>query len=487
MADTHTHSDDDNSTAVMDEPASAAPMNLQVDVQDAGPCKKHVRITVPRDDIDRIMEQQVEEFTGSAEVPGFRPGHVPDGLIRKRFRKELTEKVKQQVLMLSLDQLAQGDKLEPINEPDLDVEGIELPEEGDFTYEFDIEVRPTFDLPDYKGLKIKRPTRTIEDKDVNEFMRNFLDQYSKLVPVDEPARLGDTVIVDLAFSHNGEAIREFQELSLRVRPTLRFHDAEVTGFDELIVGAKADDVRETDVTISMEADKIEMRGETVHVTITILDVKRPEAPELNADFFERVGARSEDDLREQFRKMIERQVQYEQRQATRQQVLDQITQSADWDLPEELVRKQVENAMHREILELQQAGFTTPEIRAREGELRQNSISTTRKNLKQHFVLDRIAEEEKIEVTGSDIDHEITLMALQAGENPRRVRSRLVKSGLIENLEAQIRERKAVDVILEHASFTDSPMKSTEPDVEGVDRSITGEIADTEVEEAEQE
>jgi trigger factor len=254
-----------------------------------------------------------------------------------------------------------------------------------------------------------------------------------------------------------------------------------------MVGASADEVREADLTISMEADNLAMRGEQVHARFTVLDVKRPELPELNEEFLHRLGVRSEEELREQLRRGLERQVEYEQRQATRQQVLDRITESADWELPEELLRKQVENAMRREILELQQAGFTTAQIRAREAELRQKSLSTTERNLKQHFILDRIAEREKIEVSGAEIDAHIAMMALQSGENPRRVRSRLVKSGLIENLEAQIRERKAVDVILSSAKFVDRPLPPfADRNVEGVNRSICGEIPDTEVSVAEE-
>lgn len=483
MADQTQETED--TTAVLDELAEgpqSPSLNLKIDIEDSGPCRKHVRITVPRADIDAVLDQQVGELMSNAEVPGFRPGHVPDALIRKRFKKELSEKVKQQVLMLSLEQLATGNEIEPINEPDLDVEAIELPDEGDFSFEFDVEVRPTFDLPNYKGLQIERPVRTITDEDVAAYTQEFLEQYAQLVPVDEPAQSGDTVIVDVQFSHNGEELREFKELALRVRPTLRFHDAELPDFDKLIVGAKADDVRETTLKVSLEAEQLEMRGEEIQARFTVLDVKRPEMPVLNEEFFTRIGAKSEEDLREQFRRMLDRQVQYEQRQATRDQVLSKITEAADWDLPEELVRKQVENAMRREILELQQSGFTSADIRAREAELRQNSLTTTRKNLKQHFVLDRIAEEEKIEVTGSDIDTEIAVMAMQAGENPRRVRSRLIKSGVIENLEAQIRERKAVDVILNHAQFTDKSLPSfTEAHVEGVNRAICGGIKDVEV------
>jgi trigger factor len=104
---------------------------------------------------------------------------------------------------------------------------------------------------------------------------------------------------------------------------------------------------------------------------------------------------------------------------------------------------------------MEQAGFTTQQIMARENTLRQNAVTSTRQALKEHFVLDKIAENEKIEVTPVDIETEIQMMAIQRGENPRRVRSRLVKSGVIENLEAQIRERKAVDVILKTAVYED--------------------------------
>jgi trigger factor len=198
-----------------------------------------------------------------------------------------------------------------------------------------------------------------------------------------------------------------------------------------------------------------MRGEIVRAAFTVEDVKRLEQPELTKSFLQRIGFESEEELRKTVRRMLERQIEYQQRQSVRAQVLSKITQSADWDLPEKVVLKQVENALRREILEMQQAGFTTQEIQARENELRQRAVSTTRQALKEHFVLDKIASTEEIEVTPRDIDLELQSMAVQRGESPRRVRARLTKSGMLENLEAQIRERKAVDVIVGKAVFED--------------------------------
>jgi trigger factor len=430
-------------------------LKLTVDVSTVGPCKKHVRVKIARESLDEVEETVADRFAGEAQVPGFRVGHVPMALVRKRFKKDLTEQVKQRVLMQSLEQLADENDLDPINEPKLDLDAIDIPDDGDFEYEFDVEVRPEFALPKYKGLKIDRPTREIKDQDVDDYLSRYLEQYGQLAPIEEPARDGDFLTVDIEFTHKGEVLNTLKETTVRVRPTLRFADGELTGFDKLMKKAKAGDSKEATVTISLESPSIELRGEKIQAKFQVLDVKRLEMPELNEEFLSRLNVQSEEELRTMIRSNLERQVKYNQRQACRGQVLAQITESAKWDLPEELVSKQVENALRREVLEMQQAGFTNQEIVARRNELQQKSLTMTRRNLKEHFVLDRIAEEEKIEVSRDDIDNEILMMAMQSGENPRRVRSRLLKSGVIDNLEAQIRERKAVDVILSHATFKD--------------------------------
>jgi trigger factor len=450
-----THDDVDTEEALAERPK----MDLSVEIKKAGPCKKHVHVRVPRAEIDRFYQDTVKAEAAVAVVPGFRPGHVPAKLVEKRLRSELSAKVKQRVLFESMEQLSTNKDLDPINEPDLDVDAIELPDEGDFEYEFDVEVRPEFDLPNYDGLTIERPIRKLTDADVDTHVENFLSQYGQLVPQEEAVVAGDVVSVSIESMHDERKLLEVSEVSLRVRPVLRFTDAELNGFDKLMSGARTGDDRETGVSVSREAETVELRGEKVAVKFHVLDVKRWRKPELTKELLTRIGVESEDELRDEIRKNLERRVTYEQRQAVREQVLEKITESATWELPEQLVRRQVENALRRTILEMQQAGFTTREIQARENKLRQNAVSSTRQALKEHFILDKIAEKESIEVVPSDIETEIRLMAAQRGESPRRVRARLEKTGMIENLEAQIRERKAVDIILERAKYKDKPME----------------------------
>ena len=468
-------------------------LELKVEIEEIGPCKKHVSVAISREDINTLHALSVEELAEEAEVPGFRIGKAPAKLLEKRFRTEINSQLKQKLLLQSMEQVTEEFNLEPISEPDLEVENLEIPEEGDFEYEFEIEVRPTFEMPDFSAMKIERKVSESTEDDIESQLEDYLRQYGTYIPHEGAASLGDYLIVDMKFSKDGESFQEFKETSVELCSTLRFHDAELEDFDKLMEGVKADETRKIKVTISIESGQVEMRGEVLDLEITVLDVKKIEVPSLDdKDFLERINAESEEGLREQIKSSLERQAEYEQRESAREQVLAQINESSNWDLPEDLVNRQAENALRREILEMKQAGFTEQQLAARESQIRQQSISSTRESLKQHFILDRFADEEDIEVSSSELDMQVQMMAWQQGESPRKVRARMVKSGMMEHLEAQMREQRAIDLILEKSQFVDLPTESTSKDrVATIDKPICPEAAivttDSEVESDEEE
>lgn len=430
-------------------------LNLTVEIEEIGPCRKHVAVTVPESDIEMLRSDSLDEFSGQAEVPGFRIGKVPRSLLQKRFKSELSDQIKQKVLLQSLEQMSDENDIDPINQPDIDIDTLDIPDAGDFRYEFDVEVRPEFDVPDYKGFKIDRPSGEISDDELAAFKDEFLESYSTPEKADRAAKAGDSVLCDIKFTHDGKEIREAEATPLRLQSTLRFQDAVLEDFDKLLDGASAGDKKSAEVTISLQSNVVEMRGEKVDVEFSVKEVREHKKPSLDKEFLEQFQCDSAEDLDSQIRSALERQIEFQQRQSTREQVMAKITESANWDLPESLVEQQTENALRREVLEMSQAGFTREQIAARENEIRQNAIENTRKALKEHFVLDRVASNENIECEPGDIDQELLMMSFQSGEPLRRLRARMVKSGMIDNMEAQLRERKAVDFILENATFND--------------------------------
>jgi trigger factor len=446
-------------------------LDLNVAIQDAGPCLKKIKITISQEDIESHFNEQYTELVHNAEVPGFRPGHAPRKLIEKKYRKEVADQVKRKLLMESLEQVGEEHKIEAIGEPKFDISAIEVPESGPMVYEFEVEVSPEFALPNYKGLKISRPTKEFGEADVNRQLKKFLEGYAQLVPKSGPAARDDFAIVDVVFRDGGEEISKASELSLRIQPVLRFRDGTVNNFEKSMVGASAGDVRTVDVVISNEAPNAALRGRTIKAEFTVKDVKRLRLPELDKEFLERVGYTTEEQLRDALHSVLRRRLEYEQRRVARQQLLDQLTSAVQIELPKSLVQRQVQSTLRRKVMELRESGLGEDEIRRRFVELQQNSLTATTQSLREHFVLAKIAEAEELEVTPADVDNQIEVMALQSDESPRRVRARLEKEGLLETLEIQILEQLAVDRALEFAEWENVPLKEEEVAEEAVDQS----------------
>lgn len=459
--------------AVETEPKTS--IDMSVEITDAGPCKKHVKVVIPRPEVEKFFDREFSELVQSAAVAGFRPGKAPRKLIERRFRKEVADKVKGSMLMQSLEQIGEEQKLDPLSEPELDVHSIEIPEDGDFLYEFDVEVRPQFALPDYKGLSIKRPTREFTNEDVEEAFQDFIRRHGTLVRKGAPATKGDYVLVDVRFVHAGDVVREFEDLTLRVDEELTFRDGVIERFLEGMAGAVEGDTREFKVHLSDSVSRQDLAGRTIDAVFIVKEVKDLVPPNLDSEFFERFGVADVGQIKDELRAGLERRLQQAQRQAATEQVMEKIVEHADLELPQDLLRRQAERTLRRTVLDLEYAGYSEEEIRARLNRLRQNSLAATAKSLKQQFVLQAIAEAEDIKVDLPDVEEEIAAIAERSGESARRVRARVEKEGLTDAIGMQVLERKTIDRILSYATTHDVPWKEERIASSAVDESAVPE------------
>jgi trigger factor len=229
------------------------------------------------------------------------------------------------------------------------------------------------------------------------------------------------------------------------------------------------------VKLSEDVEREDLRGKTIKAQIEVLEVKKLETPELDAETLRSLGKfENEGELRDALMEELKRQLDYYQKQRARQQVTAALTAAANWELPPDLLRRQSVRELERSVLELRRSGFSEEEIRAHSNELRQNAMQGTAAALKEHFILEKIAEEEKIEDAPEDYDAEIKLIAQQSGESARRVRAQLEKRDLMDILRNQIIERKTVELILSEAKFKDVPFEMEEVDTEAVEFSASG-------------
>jgi trigger factor len=461
--------------AGLGEEAPRARLDLQVRIDSPGTCQRHITVTVAEPDVERYFNNAIGEMMPKAQVPGFRAGRAPRKLVEARYRKDVADQVKGSLLMDSMAQVTEDHKLSAISEPDIDLGAIEVPEQGPMTFEFNLEVRPEFETPKWRGLSIERPMKEFSKSDVDRQLARVLERRARLVPYEGKAEAGQFVVVNITFSHGEEVLKREEEQVLCVRPKLSFRDGMLEDFEKLIVGAKAGDTREGKVKLSEDVEREELRGKTIKAQFEVLEVKKLETPELDADTLKSLGRfENEGELRDGLMEELKRQLDYYQKQRARQQVTAALTAAANWELPPDLLRRQSVRELERSVLELRRSGFSEEEIRAHSNELRQNAMQGTAAALKEHFILEKIAEEEKVEDAPEDYDAEIKLIAQQSGESVRRVRAQLEKRDLMDILRNQIIERKTIDLILAEAKFKDVPFEMEEVDTEAVEFSAAG-------------
>jgi trigger factor len=431
-------------------------LELGVEITDVGPCKKHLKISIPRTEIERQYEESLETLRKESVVPGFRAGRAPRQLVVKRFRKQVSDQVKSALLMTSLEQIDADYKLEPITQPRLDVAAIELPETGPMNFEMDVEVRPQFDVPNYKGLAVRRPVAELTEQHVDEQLTRFLEGHGQIVPkLEGAAELGDYLTANLTFtSPDGEPLTEHKEIQFRLQPEIRFQDGSISDSSPL-VGAKPGETRELEAKLGSVVADANLRGATAKVRSQVIDLKHVRLPESNQAFLDSINVDSMETLRQAVRETLERRIRTEQRQSVRRQLLDQLLRQTPFELPRDLVSREERTTISRLVSQLKREGMSDDDIRAHEAQIRANAHETTLRTLKELLLLSRIADVEAIKVENEDLALEIEAMAERTGESVRRIRARVEKEGGADSLATQILEQKVIDRILESSAVED--------------------------------
>ena len=480
----------DTGIATAEETSTAGNKNAirqTVDVRDAGPCKKHITVTVEAAEIKDRFELKLKELGDDAQVNGFRPGKAPRRLIENRYRKEISEQLKNELLYQSLEQMSEEKKLNPISPPNLDPNRIEIPAEGNFIYEFEVEVRPEFNMPEYKGLKLKKPVHHYTPEEIAREERRILATYGEPKPKEGTVALEDMVVLSGPVKFGEQQIGLIKSHQFRVDGQLAFKDGVAPKFAEHVAGKKAGDTVEVDIVLQQSLSVQELRGQTVKGFLTIEQVLEVPMPELNAEFLGMFGLENPDEFRELVEALLKRRLEHAQRQAARGQFMSFINQEMNWELPRDLLMKQARTAMARRVMEMRADGIPEDEIVKRQRLLSQDILKSTEQALKEHFVLQRVAEAEKLEVEEADIEEEIRRIAAREGESYRKVRARMEKDDLIDALAAEILERKAVDLIMDNAEFEEVALEESDKEAPKVHASEAQAVAGADADPASEE
>lgn len=463
---------------------------VSVKSEDIGTLRKKLTVTVDAEYIETRRTEQFDELRRDAQVHGFRKGRAPLRLIQKRFGKDvgdqLTGPLVGNAYLAALEKEGLKDKtigdprvIVQVAEDHTDASGkkttvladkvmrveqavqhIHLPDEGPFSFDCEVEIRPEFDLPELKGIPLNRPDVKITDAMITEEIDRIRATRGQYAPVvDGKIEADDLLIADYKCTVGDRVLTEEPNRTLPARDQ-RLEGIHVEGLGKALLGKKVEATITAQAQIPEDYDQADLRGQTASFELTIRDIKRLKLPELDQAFFDALGVESEKDLKETLRQDMEVRTQQMSQHQLREQIRTYLTDKTKLDVPSGLSQRVTDRAVARRMMELYRMGIPAQEVEKKIDLLKASASDEALADLKLFFVMEKVAEELEADVSEEELNGAIASIAQRQNRRFDRIRDELAKAGGLENLYVQLRDEKIMDQLIENAQISDKPAKS---------------------------
>jgi len=413
---------------------------------DISPIKKSVEVEIPVELIERESARVTADFARQAKIPGFRPGKVPASVVRNRFSKEIQEEVMSRLLPLTFRDAIAERGVEPVGDPHLEhvdsfVDGAPI------RYKAEFEIKPQFELREYRGLEVDDPKIEVNESDVDEMVERLREQASAYRPIeDRGLEDGDYAVIDIVSTPEGGEPKS-DSGHFRVgeeSPLPELHDA--------LRGKTRGESASFDKVHGEEAQQELWRGKTVRHDVTVRDIRVQEKPEVTDEFASSVGGwESVDAMREAIRGDIRRHRESEALRFRRNQIGDALLAAHEFDAPETLVEEELGKSLNNyaRFLASQGVDLQTANLDWRKvgEEFRPDAI----KRVKRSLILEAVAKKENLTVSDVEVDAEIRRAAKEADREFADVKHRMKHDGGYEALRASLAQDKALELLLREA------------------------------------
>lgn len=438
------------------EEETPEPKNI-VTIEEAGPCKKKVTIEILKEKIKKAIDKQYEKLGKEALVPGFRKGRAPRRLLEKRFGKETTEQIKLTLLDDASKSAIEDNKLQTLGEPDIDFENIEMPTESSLTFDFEVEVRPEFDLPQLEAIPVTKTKLEVTDEQVDREIEQMQRWSGVWTPREEgPVELEDQIIADAVLKTEGiEEEQKLDNIEIYVRQNGFVGAIPVEKLDELLVGAKAGETKETSVDVPKTFFREEYRGKKVDIQISIKDIKWLKPAELDENLLKRYGVEDEDELREKIQDTLHSRLETQGRTEMTEQINQYLLDKTDLDLPLSVVAEQANSVLQRQYTNLLMRGLSRTQIDEQVEQLKAGSEQQAQQQLKTFFIMDKVADKLDINVTEEEVNGHIAQLAMQREQRPEKMREEMERNGSLAQFRLEVRQDKCIAKLLETAVITE--------------------------------
>ncbi len=450
--------------ASTDAPAESTTIALSsVKVEDIGPAKKRLTITIPVTSIDARIEESFGTLATQAVLPGFRKGRAPRPLLERRFGEGVRLEAKNQLIGMAYSQALEENKIRPVGEPELDeaTRTATLEVGKPMTVVIDVEVVPTFDLPGVEGVEIRKPTIEVSDQHIDLELKRQEFRFGTPARITGPFQAYDRLLCRATVRKEGlEGVFFETDRTLVIVPGKEDEGRGqvlgviVDGFEDSSLGKSVGEVITVNTTGPEFHEREDVRGAKLTIELDVRDAERI-TPAAADELVDRFGLGTLEVLREQIRLALEQRRDLEQRSAMREQLYEHLLAAVDFPLPENMSANQLTRLIERQRVELIYRGTEPAQVETELAQMRGSTEAQSQSRLKLFFVLASFAEKFEINVSEGEVNGRIAAMARQRGERPEKLRNDMAQSGHLNEIGLSIREHKTADRLLEKCTIVD--------------------------------
>lgn len=428
---------------------------MQVQVAETGPCSRSLTIQVPVDAVREHVDAMYDSANQQVRMKGFRPGKVPRKMLEKQFSASILKEAKEQIISRFFNEACRDQQIQPIGRIVIDdFEKLEVKTDAALQFTVKIDVRPSFEVGETKGLEMQRYTTDVTDEEVQSALTEIANQKRSIQKVAEPANKGDFVKVDLRFLDESGA-QVHQRSGVQLNTNIPIAGTDAAQFEAALVGATTGKPIELAMTFPANFEKDSVRGKAGKAVLDVLEVLRVTAPPIDDQLAKGLDFESLDSLRADLKTRIgsekERIGKLQQEDQCLQHLLDRHT----FALPASLVDEQQVASLRAFAQRMEQGGLGKEDIEKKLEESQGEARTDAERRVRLFFLIEAVARQQKLFVTESDVDGEVRKIAQANNVGPQAVVDHLEKNNQMGELRLALLERKVRDFLRENGKLVD--------------------------------
>lgn len=438
---------------------------MKTELIDVSPTRKEINIEIEPAEVRSAFDRISETYSKGANVPGFRPGHAPTSVVRARYKGEIRAEVLRELLPDAVNSAIIEHSLAAVADPEVEFDNTQDVNPGSeeaLKLKVKVEVLPEIKLDTYKGLEATRRKRTITDADVEKIIDGLRDGSASLQPVeDRPSELGDTVTINARGNYVDEP--EEEEVKVDDVDVVLGGPGVMEEFTQNLTGVKPDETRSFTVEYPADYNTQGLAGKKIAYVAEVTAVRRKELPELDDEWAKSLGEDfdSVDTLKAKVREDLETRASADSDRLLHDDLLRALIEANKFEVPESLVEHQTNHRLEGVARQMMSRGIDPRREELDWEGARQEIRAQAEGDVRVTMLLERIANAENITVSDEDVEAEIESLANASQQPKEQVRAALTKEGGDRSIAHRVRNRKALDLLIDNARITDAEWTET--------------------------